>query len=433
MSLLTDLRNRLFKKEAINPTPKSSNNHRFNRFSFNDKQEILKYKTGKTILRDTTVAMSYEILKYILSSKQWVLVANEQDTDNEVYDFINNMLFNMETEVTEIVKRNIEALPWGFHIEEQLYDINEEGRLVVTNCVPVSLKTLQEDPFVYDDNNNLTAIHQEYDGEKIDIPIDKCLKYTFGDFNTDYGHGILLDVKDIVEQKINTTDWLLTFLERHSLPSLVGKTDNPQSRDMMLDAFEDMQDGTLGMTVGLTDEVQVLESNHHGETFFNTFSYLDNQIVKRFYIGDLIMGNSNSTGSYARSNSQVEFSMIVYDGILEEIANCFQKQMINPIVEANFGDIRLSPTFSFDKFTSGDIKSLFEVVKPLIDSGVVDGENPTVQDAIAMIFKKETGLNYTNEEPTMPEEDFGYQETTSGEAMTEDILGELNAISTETD
>ena len=182
-------------------------------------------------------------------------------------------------------------------------------------------------------------------------------------------------------------NWLLTFLERHSLPSLVGKTSNPASRDAMLDAFEDMRDGTLGMTIGNEDDVQVLESSHHGETFFNSLSYYDNQIVKRFYIGDLIMGNSNDTGSYARSNTQLQFTQLVFDGILEEIANCFQKQVINPIVEWNYGDRSLAPTISFDKFTTGDLQALFNIIKPLIDSGVVDSENKAVQDSIAVLFK----------------------------------------------
>ena len=421
MSILSDLKNLLFKEEAITPIP-SHNRYNLNRFSFNTKSPILKYKTGKDILSDITVSMSYDVLKYVLSSKQWVLIANEND-EIGVCDFINDMFFNMDTELTEIVKRMIEALAWGFHVEEMIFSITPEGKLIWKNSTPIAIQTLQNQPFTYDDNGNLISIHQEYNGQKADIPINKCLKYTFGDYNSDYGHGILLDVKDIVEYKINTTNWLLTFLERHSLPSLVGKTDNPTSRDEMLSAFEDMRDGTLGMTVGSEDMIEVLESNHHGETFFNTFSYLDNQIVKRFYIGDLILGTTNAVGSYARTNTQLEFSQLIFDGILEEIANTIQKQVVNPIVEFNYGSTDLAPTFSFDKFKSGDIKALFDVVKPLIDSGVVDSENSAVQDSISMIFKKEAGLIYTNEEPTMPEEDFTLPD--NGEDLTSNILDNL--------
>lgn len=424
MSILTDLKNRLFKKESIQPVP-THNKYRLKRFSFNNTSTQLCYETGLDILKDITVSMSYDVLKYLLSSKQWTLVANDKDTNGEVNEFINNMLFNMETELNEVVKRMTESLLWGYHIEELLFDINDEGKLILKNTAPVSIKTLQTEPFIYDDEGELIGIHQVYEDDEVTIPVNKCLKYTFGDFNSDYGHGILLDVKDIVEYKINTTDWLLTFLERHSLPSLVGKTDNPASRDEMLSAFEDMENGTLGMTVGPNDDVHVLESTHHGETFFNTFSYFDNQIVKRFYIGDLIMGSNTATGSYARSNTQLEFGQLVFDGILEEIANCIQKQIINPIVKWNFDDINLAPTLSFDKFTSGDLAGLFNTIKPLIDTGIIDSENKAVQDSIALIFKKETGLQYVNEEEPIVED---YDLEPTGETVTEDVLTDLDDI-----
>lgn len=423
MSILSDLKNKLFKTEAIQPVP-SYDKYKLNRFSFGKSTPVLRYDTGIKIMKDITVSMSYDILKYLLSSKQWVLIANDNDIDSNVYNFIHNMLFNMDTEVNTIVKRLIDALPWGFHVEELIFNINDDGKLILKDTVPVSIKTLQNQPFIYNDNGELTGIHQVYEQEEVDIPINKCLKYTFGDSDSDYGHGLLLDVKELVEYKTDINNWLMTFLERHSLPSLVGKTNNPISRDEMLSAFKDMHDGTLGMTVGLEDEVNVLESSHHGETFFSSFSYFDNQIVKRFYIGDLLMGTTGSTGSYARSNTQLDFTQLIFDGILEEIANCIQQQIINPIVEANFTDISLSPTFSFDKFTSGDLQGLFTTIKPLIDSGIVDSENDAVQDSIALLFKKETGLNYVNTvEPV--EEDFNLEPLEDAGNLTEAMINNI--------
>lgn len=157
--------------------------------------------------------------------------------------------------------------------------------------------------------------------------------------------------------------------------------------------------------------------------------YKDNEIFRRYYLGNLLLGSQSTTGSYAQSQTQLEFGKIVFDGILEEIANCLQRQVINNIVEWNFGDINLSPTFGFDKFTTGDLAGLFNVVKPLIDSGVVDSENKAVQDSIALMFKKETGLIYSNEDETvMPDEEFGYQEPVGNEDVTTEILDNLTDV-----
>ena len=51
-----------------------------------------------------------------------------------------------------------------------------------------------------------------------------------------------------------------------------------------------------------------------------------------------------------------------------------------------------------------------------------------MQDSIALIFKKETGLKYVNEEPVMPYEDFSYTEPLEEEPDTTDILSDLEDI-----
>ena len=144
------------------------------------------------------------------------------------------------------------------------------------------------------------------------------------------------------------------------------------------------------------------------------------------FLGNLLLGDTSQTGTYAQSKTQFDFTMQVYDGILEEIANTIQEQMINPIVEFNYGKGVKAPVISFDKFTSGDMEKLFNIIKPLMDTGVVDGENSAVQESIALLFKSEAGVEYTNEEPEMPEEDFNIPP--NGETLTSDILSDLNGI-----
>jgi hypothetical protein len=331
----------------------------------------------------------------------------------------------MDTEVNDVVKKSLTALLWGFSCGEMLFEINNEGKLIIKDILPLHIKTLQNEPFVYSDNGDLIAVHQEWKDETIDIPINKVFKYSFNaDYDEDYGNGLLLEFKDIVEDKVNINNWLMTFLERHESPILYGKTDNPRSRDAILSGFEDVKDGTTGMVVGITDELGTLESSHRGETFFSTLQYKDNQIFRRYYLGNLLLGDTSQTGTYAQSQTQLDFGQLIFDGILEEIANNIQKQIINPIVEWNYGNTDLAPTFSFDKFTHGDLHALMNTIKPLIDSGIVDSENDTVQNSIGLLFKQETGLNYKNELNPL-EEDFTNPTDETILEETQEILDEL--------
>lgn len=421
--------NRLFNRVSRSSNVKSNITTRTGYVSlFERKDNVIPYQKGVSILRDTQVATGFDIIKYLLSSKQWILT--NPNEDEEAYDFIHDMLQNMETELNTIVKQMTSAIGWGFSVHEILYDV-KDGRIIVKDAIPIHIKTLQYRPFVYDDNGDLVAIHQVSRNGEVEIPVNKVLLYSFNSlYDEKEGHGLLYDFLPIIEDKENVMDWLMTFAEKNESPTLYGKTDNPTSRDQLLDAFDDISDGTTGLVIGSEDDVGVLESSHRGETFFSILQYKDNQIFRRMFIGNLLLGDNSQTGTYAQSQTQLEFGTLVFDGLLEEIANTFQQQIINPIVEFNFGPGVKAPIISFEKFSKGDIEKLFNIVKPLMDSGVVDSENSAVQESLALLFKSEAGVEYVNDEPVMPDEDFGYQEPTNsnGEDLTTNILSDLDGI-----
>ena len=143
-----------------------------------DNGKPVSYKTGLSILRDTQVATGFDILKYILSSKKWILTNAEEDS--EVCDFIQDMLFNMKIEINTLVKQMTPAILWGFNVHELIFDVNDDGQLIITNMVPIHIRTLQQDPFTYDqDTGELVSIHQTVGKYDINIPEYKCLLYSF--------------------------------------------------------------------------------------------------------------------------------------------------------------------------------------------------------------------------------------------------------------
>lgn len=308
-----------------------------------------------------------------------------------------------------------------------MFEVNEDGKIILKDLIPVHIKTLQTDPFTYDENGELESIHQVWEEEEVYIPINKVLKYSFNaKYDEDYGNGLLYDFKPIIEDKLNINQWLMNYLEKHEAPTLYGKTDN-YNRDNLLEALENVSEGETGLVVGTEDEVGVLESSHRGETFFNALQFKDNQIFRRMFIGNLLLGDNSQTGTYAQSQSQLEFGKLVFDGILEEIANCIQKQIINPLVEWNYGDQKLAPTISFDKFSIGDYDKLFTTLKPLIDNGTIDSENDAIQESISQFIKSETGLIYENSNEEIVE-DFAMTPIEDNSEITNSILNDLDGI-----
>jgi len=317
---------------------------------------------------------------------------------------------------------------YGFSVQELLFDVNNDGKIIITDIVPIHIKTLQNDPLVFNDNGELIAIHQEWEEYGVDIPINKVLKYTFNDkFDSGYGYGVLNDFKPIVEDKLNINQWEMNFLESYGAPTLYGKTDD-FNKEFLVDALSEVSDGLSNVVVGPDDEVGVLETTKNGEGFKETKQYKDNQIFRRLYIGNLLLGDNSQTGTYAQSQTQLDFSLLVFDGILEEIANCIQKQIIEPVLNMNFNDNTVIPELQFDKFRQGDYSKLLSDLKPLIDGGIIDSENQVVQDIISQYIDIETGLNYENTFTDLNQEDLPPE----NEDLTNKILGDLNAINTET-
>lgn len=422
MSLLEDLGNRLFRKQSINS--QSTTVRKKNVLNKIKLPKKIDYETSKIILNDTQVIVGFDILKYLLSSKKWTV----KGEDTEKTDFITEMFNNMDIKLNDVIKNMLTGVLYGFSVQELLFDVNNTGKIVITNIVPVHIKTLQNEPLVFNKNGDLIAIHQEWEEYEVDIPINKVLKYTFNDkFDSGYGYGVLNDFKPIVEDKLNINQWEMNFLESYGAPTLYGKTDD-FNKEFLVDALSEVSDGLSNVVVGHEDEVGVLETSKNGEGFKETKQYKDNQIFRRLYIGNLLLGDNSQTGTYAQSQTQLDFSLQVFDGILEEIANCIQKQIIEPILTINYKDIDVIPELQFDKFRQGDYSKLLGDLKPLIDAGIVDSENPVVQDIISQYIDIETGLNYENTFGDLEQEDFPPEE----EDLTNTILSDLNALNTET-
>ena len=213
MSLLDNINpNKLFNRVSRSSNVKSNVPKGTSYTSlFERKDTTIPYAKGVSILRDTQVATGFDIIKYLLSSKQWILT--DPNEDSAVYDFIKDMLQCMDTELNTIVKQMTSAIPWGFCVHELMYDV-KDGYIIVKDALPVHIKTLQNNPFVYDENGDLIAIHQLSKDGEAEIPINKVLLYSFNSlYDENEGHGLLYDFLPIIEDKENVMDWLMTFAE----------------------------------------------------------------------------------------------------------------------------------------------------------------------------------------------------------------------------
>ena len=433
MSLLEDLKSRLFKRESKglfnsnNKTTVLDNNNVFSRYSrFEKINPNVSYKESLNILDDDQVKVAYLIFTHILCSKKYNL--SSPDDNTEVLDFIDGMFKDMEIEVIDIVRYILSGVLYGFSANEIMFNVNEEQRLTVRNVIPINQSTLENKPFNFDDDGEVVSIHQTPPNDKaVDIPVEKIILYSYDkSFDNPYGRGVLRQLKPIIREKQDLNNCLMTDSKRHASPLMVGKSDNPSSREGMLDAFDDINAGATGITVGLEEVIESVGGNGSADDYKTVIQMKDNQILRLFFIPDLLM-SSNTTGSYAQSNTQLEFLYIIYNGILEDIANVIQRQLINPIVRFNYGEEVKAPIFSFDKFDDTDYKSIFEIINGLVSNGTISSDDMAVHETIAKLFRSTVDVEYNQEDNRDIIEDFSMPPV-NGETATEDILTNIDTM-----
>lgn len=394
--------------------------------TYNNKR--LSYNQIQKICKDTQVKVGLDILNYFLLSKNYILTsASDDPKDVAIKDFVEDMLNEMETPFRKVDKNMNTAIKYGFSVNEIVYTLNSNYQVVFKGIYPVHVRTLQNDAFNYNDKGELESFHQETDYGNADIPYGKCLHYAFdAEFDEVEGRSILLEIADFTEDKKNILNWLLTFLHKHEAPTLFAKLSTGTHAKKVRAMLDKVSGGKTNLTVGKDDELGVLESSHRGETFFKALTLFDNYIFRRFYLGNLALGDPSQTGSYSQSETQFKMTMNIFNGIQEDKAACWQEK-INEIVALNFGPNANAPKFKYESFIEKDYLNLIAALKDLVSNGTIDYTAPWWKELIATAVQAESGVKVDTENITdTPDDvDYGYQVPLPGHEDAEQVLAKI--------
>ena len=386
----------------------------------------LNYSQVRRVSRDTQVKVGWDILNYFLLSKSYIITsASDDPEDVAIKEFVEDMIENMTIPFREVDKNLNTAIKYGFSANERVYTLNKDNRIVIDAIYPIHMKTLQDEPFIFDAKGELIGIHQESDYGTVDIPIEKIMLYSFdAEFDEVSGHSILTEISDFTNDKKAILNWLLTYLHKHENPTLYAKVSKGSAAKAIRKALDAISGGKTNITVGQDDELGVLESSHRGDTFFKALTLIDNYIFRRFYLGNLALGDPSQTGSYSQGETQMKMSHSVFNGIQEDKANAWQK-LINEIVEMNFGISAKKPKFAYESFTEKDYLNLVNTLKDLVTDGVIDYNSPWWKELIATTVQKESGVKVDTHADKTEDVDYGYQPPLPGDDQAREILAKV--------
>lgn len=385
------------------------------------------YYDYQKILEDTQVSVAVDILMNFLLSKGYVISSNSDNPEDvEIKEFIEEMFDNMDTPFRKVRKDIYTSIIYGYSVLEKVFSLDNNGHIIIKGMYGLHMKTLQDNPFIKDDNGNLIGIHQKSVNGSCDLPLEKVLFCRFNNqFDELTGQSILNRIHEYPKLKDKIITWLVTFLYKHENPVTYAKlAGNSKFKNEVLQMLDEVAEGRTSLTIGADDELNTLESSHRGEAFFNALNYFDNVIFRGLFIGTLLLGDGGQTGSYAQSKTQMEVANNIFDGVHEDIAYDIQKS-IDDIVAWNFGASANSPRFSFNKFTEKDLIGLLQALQPYATSMIIDTDSQWFHELIAKVVNELSDIKVDTQqvtENTDDDVDYGMQPNVPGASDAEQII-----------
>ncbi len=384
----------LFNRVSSNPNTDSNSNY-LDLMYGDEYRQIRHFHDYRKMMKDPQVKVGISILNmFLLSREMHITPGGEEDIDKEAAEFMESMIKNeMETPLRDVRKNIYTALPYGFSAQEIVYKLRDDGKIGIKGMYPIHRKTLDHvDAFEFDKNGELINLKQQYSAANIanntSIPMEKVLLYSYdGEFDDPHGSPLLDEIYDNTFEKKQTLKTLAIFIQKHGAPFLVGTLGSGEKfKDLMNKQLQEVTEGRTSMTVGKDDKIEVKESANKGEAIFNNIQYHDAIIFRRFFIGTLMMGQMDASGSYAQSESQLSVTRMLLDGVHEEIAAAKQKKF-DEINRWNFASAKC-PNISFEKFEDKDIKGLLVALEPYFKDMLIDAKPEWLDEIIAMAVKE---------------------------------------------
>lgn len=394
----TSINSSLFKRVSTNPTTNSSSNY-LDMMYGGDYYKVRRYREYHQMMKDPQVKIGLSILNmFLLSRDIHVTPGGEEDIDKEAADFLENELKNdMETPFRNVRKNIYTAIPYGFSAQEVVYKLRDDSKIGIKGIYAIHRKTLDHiDAFVFDDNENLVELNQRNNimGFTNTIPIEKVLLYSHDmEFDNPRGNAILEEIYDTVYEKKQTYRTLAVFIHKHGAPFLLAKLSEESMafKGKVVQQLEDVAEGRTNMTVGKDDEVDIKESQYQGVSIFENIKLHDAVIFRRMFIGTLMMGQLDASGSYAQSDSQLSVTRMLLDGVHEEIAGAMQKKF-DEFNNWNFSGAKC-PNISFEKFEDKDILGLLNALQPYFKDMIIAENQEWLNKIIEMAVKEATGID----------------------------------------
>ena len=324
------------------------------------------YDVIHEMLKDETIlaGLKFSVLNVINFIGSYV------HKDKEIEEFVKMNFENMQESFELVLERLLfYEKAFGFAVGELVWEAVGD-KWMLKRIVPLPSDTVA---FKFENGEIVSVLQMA--GEQVEIPAEKLLILRSG--YKPYGESSLQAVYRAWKFKNVLFKFWAIAMERFASPVLVGKTDDPNKLDDLLNSLQLLwSNGVIAVPSDVT--IETLEAkNSIAEPFENAIEYANVLIYRGLLLPQLLAGVKD-VGSYSLGEVHFRLFLSTVKQQAKKLANELLDQAVAKIIEYNFGPVEDYGTFLEKEELSVEDKSrLAQTFGVLVQSGIID---PTVDN-----------------------------------------------------
>lgn len=306
------------------------------------------YSIYEKMLQDDQISVCMQLKKDLVLGDGFLIQPQSEDQD-ELADFLKSCLMDRyEGDFVEDLEEILTAYDFGFSLTEKVFKVEEE-MLALKNLVtrhPASW-LIHTDP-----KGKISKFEQRTSAGDLEIkPTSLIHMINSKRFQNPYGYSDMRAAYNAWFTKLHIVRYLSIFLEKAASPIPVGRYDKnaPEGTgDRLLNILKKFQSKTA-LAIPKDLEIEFLEAKNTGEAYRNSIHMFNMFIGRALFIPDLLgfTGSETGGGSFSLGKEQINIFFLHIQRRRNSLENLIQKEIINPIIKYNFGNVENPPQFKF--------------------------------------------------------------------------------------
>lgn len=318
-----------------------------------------------TMLKDGQVNAGITMIKLSATAKGYTVIGDDPET-KKYADFINENFELIRGNIEDVIGEMLTALEYGYSCTEKVMEYRD-GKIVLRKLKTLNPHTVRVKT---DQFGDIEYVKQRIGSKTIKIPANKVIWYAYDKrFGNQYGQSALRTaykhwfIKDKMYRFANIA------YERYGTPLLVGKVQDAKEVGKMRDLLKKIN-GMTGLAISGTDAVEAIQGSN--ADFVGYIEHHDRKIMESMLVPPMLLGLSRGqSGSYALSGNQFDIFMIRLEALQRDIKALIEEEVIRPLIDLNFPNVKRYPSFQFKPLADKDVKKMAEVFTAMITAQVI--------------------------------------------------------------